>query len=166
MAAPCSQPPPGAARAAGSAALCPAPLCCALPRHCLCPVGERASSYRRQLSPHIFHIFNVCNTLFSSRNNSWQWKERLEVRLSTLVEAGALPSPAPQRRPVLPIIDQQIWCCGGALHLIVALGIVYAVSCLNLKRLLSKTSLSTLQGIIVIYINNGVYLLFELLWFF
>lgn len=44
-----------------------------------------------------------------------------------------------------------------------ALGIVYAVSCLNLKRLLSKTSLSTLQGIIVIYINNGVYLLFELL---
>lgn len=44
-----------------------------------------------------------------------------------------------------------------------ALGLVYVVSCLNLKRLLSKTSLSALQGIIVIYINNGVYLLFQLL---
>jgi len=47
-----------------------------------------------------------------------------------------------------------------------ALGLVYVVSCLNLKRLLSKTSLSTLQGIMVIYINNGAYLLFELLFFF
>lgn len=74
--------------------------------------------------------------------------------------------PAPQRRRVLPITrDQHIWCCDGALHLIMALGLVYVVSCLNLKRLLSKTSLSALQGIIVIYINNGVYLLFQLLWF-
>lgn len=47
-----------------------------------------------------------------------------------------------------------------------ALGLVYVVSCLNMKRLLSKTSLSTLQGIIVIYINNGVYLLFQLFDFF
>lgn len=44
-----------------------------------------------------------------------------------------------------------------------ALGLVYAVSPLNLKRPLSKTILSTLQGITVIFINNGVYWLFQLL---
>lgn len=44
-----------------------------------------------------------------------------------------------------------------------ALGLVYAVSHLNLKRPLSKTILSTLQEIIVIFINNGAYWLFQLL---
>lgn len=47
-----------------------------------------------------------------------------------------------------------------------ALGLVYVVSHLNLKRPLSKTILSTLQGIIVIFINKGAYWLFQLLWFF
>lgn len=44
-----------------------------------------------------------------------------------------------------------------------ALGLVCVVSYLNLKRPLSKTILSTLQGIIVIFINNGDYWLFQLL---
>lgn len=105
--------------------------------------------------------------LFSSRSNSWWWMGLFKKSMSTLVEPWMVSSPPPQRRLVLAIARyQSIWCCGGALPLIKALGLVYVVSCLNLKRLLSKTSLSTLQGIIVIYVNNGDYLLFQLFFFF
>lgn len=47
--------------------------------------------------------------------------------------------------------------------LVMALGLVYVVLHLNLKRLLIKTILSRLQGIIVIFIYNGAYWIFQVL---